>query len=316
MKLSQYNPKAILVAVVATLLPFAPAQAARCASSSPREFGQPAGTSSEPERGFSPDRPQQNDGVDRSFAGRVPPSAGPSQHGSKVPLPDALERSGYIYIRVGEGVWKIPAISKRLRALEIRVSSVKGGVTLAADIMDRKNLEVTGAFSRKVAEMNRRFKPIVIALSRDVLSAKTDIGPQPVGESELVSMVERMVDVADEVYEEVRPFIPLIPPDPSSPGTNAEGGVDTKPVALNRPKPLYTEEARRQGVEGVVLVRVFIDEDGFVKDAVVLKGLANGLDDEALIAAYQLRFKPATKGGRPVTYRHAVQVKFELPKED
>jgi periplasmic protein TonB len=88
--------------------------------------------------------------------------------------------------------------------------------------------------------------------------------------------------------------------------------VDQGPVLLNNPQPRYTEEARKNKIQGVVLVRVLIGSDGQVKRVTVTRGLPDGLDEQAIQAAYQLRFKPAMKSGQPVSFWKPVQIEFNL----
>lgn len=88
--------------------------------------------------------------------------------------------------------------------------------------------------------------------------------------------------------------------------------VDTRPIALNNPQPRYTEEARKNKIQGTVKVRILIGADGAVKRVTVSRGLPDGLDEQAIQAAYQLRFKPAMKGGQPVAYLQNVEIEFNL----
>lgn len=90
--------------------------------------------------------------------------------------------------------------------------------------------------------------------------------------------------------------------------------VDKKPKQLNAPQPTYTTQARRNGVEGEVVMRILIGEDGKVLRANVTKGLPDGLDDQALNAVYQLKFEPAMKDGIPVKYWISVIIEFRLRK--
>jgi periplasmic protein TonB len=95
---------------------------------------------------------------------------------------------------------------------------------------------------------------------------------------------------------------------PNAPATK----VDSKPRLLNRPRPNYTEEARKNKIEGVVLVRVLIGSDGSVKQVKVMRWLHDGLNEEAIRFAYLLRFKPAMKDGQPVAYWQPVEIEFNL----
>jgi len=81
---------------------------------------------------------------------------------------------------------------------------------------------------------------------------------------------------------------------------------------LSKPTPVYTDEARRLKVEGVVVLEVEFCASGQVRVVRVVRGLGHGLDESALVAAQRIQFKPATSEGRPVDYRTTVQIVFRL----
>src|SRR5262249_30269956 len=56
--------------------------------------------------------------------------------------------------------------------------------------------------------------------------------------------------------------------------------VDTPPIALNNPRPRYTEEARRSQDQGIVKAQVLVGDDGTVKKVKIISGLPDGLDEE------------------------------------
>jgi TonB family protein len=88
---------------------------------------------------------------------------------------------------------------------------------------------------------------------------------------------------------------------------------NTKPVViLSVPRPVYTAEGRANKVQGVVLLQVVFTADGEVKVGRVERGLGFGLDQAAEDAARQIRFRPATKDGRPVDYNAVARIVFEL----
>jgi periplasmic protein TonB len=94
---------------------------------------------------------------------------------------------------------------------------------------------------------------------------------------------------------------------------DANQAVDTKPVALNKPRPNYTEEARKNKVQGSVRARVLVGADGTVKQVKILgAGLPNGLSEEAIQAAKQMRFQAAMKNGERVAYWVTVEIEFNL----
>jgi TonB family protein len=88
--------------------------------------------------------------------------------------------------------------------------------------------------------------------------------------------------------------------------------VDTKPVPLKRQMPRYTELARAHGVQGSVLMRVLVGEDGNVKLVRVIRGLPDGLTEEAISAARQTTFKPAMKDGKPVPFWVGLEMNFNI----
>jgi TonB family protein len=83
-------------------------------------------------------------------------------------------------------------------------------------------------------------------------------------------------------------------------------------VILSKPNPLYTEEARRLGIEGEVLVDVLFLASGQVKVEGVSKGLGHGLDEAAMRAAQQIRFKPALQEGHAVDFPATVHIVFQI----
>ena len=88
---------------------------------------------------------------------------------------------------------------------------------------------------------------------------------------------------------------------------------DDPPVPLRPIKPKYPEIAQEAGIEGTVVVQVFVDEGGRVKETVILKGIPNtGLDEAATQAIRLVRFKPARQRERAVGVWISIPVNFRL----
>ena len=88
---------------------------------------------------------------------------------------------------------------------------------------------------------------------------------------------------------------------------------DDPPVPLRPIKPKYPEIAQEAGIEGTVVVQVFVDEKGRVKETVILKGIPNtGLDEAATDAIRLVRFKPAKQRERAVGVWISIPVNFRL----
>ena len=93
--------------------------------------------------------------------------------------------------------------------------------------------------------------------------------------------------------------------------------ADTPPpvqlvVILTKPNPVYSDEARKLKLEGEVLVEVIFPASGPVQVVRVTKGLGHGLDEAAIRAAQQIRFKPALQDGQPVDFPATVHIEFQL----
>ncbi len=90
-------------------------------------------------------------------------------------------------------------------------------------------------------------------------------------------------------------------------------GSGITPPALEREvKPIYSDEGRRGGVEGDVVMEVVVRSDGRVGSVRVLRGLGAGLDQRAADAVRQWLFSPARRHGTPVDVLVEVAVEFRL----
>jgi TonB family protein len=81
---------------------------------------------------------------------------------------------------------------------------------------------------------------------------------------------------------------------------------------LFKPTPIYTEEARKLKLEGDVVLEVDFLSSGALRVIRVVRGLGHGLDEAAVKAAEQIRFKPAQDSGRAVDSRTTVSIVFRL----
>ncbi|HXR96765.1 MAG TPA: energy transducer TonB [Terriglobales bacterium] len=81
---------------------------------------------------------------------------------------------------------------------------------------------------------------------------------------------------------------------------------------LYKPEPKYTPEARSAGIQGEVLIRVSFLASGNIEVGGLVRGLGYGLDQQALEVAREIRFKPATRNGQPISTNAIVHVLFQL----
>jgi TonB family protein len=95
-------------------------------------------------------------------------------------------------------------------------------------------------------------------------------------------------------------------------GPYRPGSGITPPRLLREVKAIYSEEARRRGLTGGVLLEIVIKRDGSVGDVSVVRGLGAGLEQRAIEAVRQWRFDPARRQGAPVDVIVEVAVEFTL----
>tara|TARA_B100001123_G_scaffold41824_1_gene42968 strand:- start:247 stop:870 length:624 start_codon:yes stop_codon:yes gene_type:complete len=88
---------------------------------------------------------------------------------------------------------------------------------------------------------------------------------------------------------------------------------DDPPQPLSSIRPVYPEIAQEAGIEGTVVVQVFVDKKGRVQDTLILKGIPNtGLDEAAVMAIKKTRFRPAKQRERAVGVWISIPVNFRL----
>jgi TonB family protein len=81
---------------------------------------------------------------------------------------------------------------------------------------------------------------------------------------------------------------------------------------ISKPNPVYTQEARNLKIEGEVLLEVVFTAAGQLRVVRVERGLGHGLDEAAVRAAQQIRYKPALRDGQPYDSVATVHVRFQL----
>lgn len=87
----------------------------------------------------------------------------------------------------------------------------------------------------------------------------------------------------------------------------------TTPVdIIGKPRPEYTAEGRSLKIEGDVVIDMVFLANGTVQVNRVISGLGHGLDEAALRAAQQIKFKPAKRDGQLVDFPARVRIEFRL----
>jgi len=88
--------------------------------------------------------------------------------------------------------------------------------------------------------------------------------------------------------------------------------VTHKVSVINKPEPRYTKEARKNQITGTVVLRAVFSSSGAVTRIAAISKLPDGLTDQAIGAARQIKFIPAIKDGRFVSMWMELQYNFNL----
>lgn len=91
-----------------------------------------------------------------------------------------------------------------------------------------------------------------------------------------------------------------------------QGGMDAWYTYLNK-NLKYPSQARRMGIEGMVIVRFVVNTDGTIQDVELLRNLGGGTDEVALeVVKNSPNWTPGKIGGRSVRSRMTLPIRFRL----
>ncbi len=107
----------------------------------------------------------------------------------------------------------------------------------------------------------------------------------------------------------------ILPPPP--PPGNYLVSVDEMPKPIGGIKDIsnrivYPEKAKKEGIEGKVIVKLFIDEQGNPENSEILKGVHPLLDSEARNVLMNTKFTPGRKDGKAVKVQVSIPIVFKL----
>jgi bla regulator protein blaR1 len=90
------------------------------------------------------------------------------------------------------------------------------------------------------------------------------------------------------------------------------GGDVSAPQLIFAPDPQYSEEAKRAKYQGICVLSLVVDAEGKPQSVLVVRHLGKGLDQKAVEAVKQYRFKPAMLHGDPVAVEVNIRMNFRL----
>ena len=120
-----------------------------------------------------------------------------------------------------------------------------------------------------------------------------------------------------EVYANERKLNFILQPfisDQHLPSAEEQSLFDTPPILLKPSSVEYPPLAKQTRIQGIVWVKVLVDNTGKVQEAKIhqASGVNAGFEEAALKSAYQCEYKPALKDKKPVAVWITYPVKFSL----
>ncbi|MCK4236803.1 MAG: energy transducer TonB [Candidatus Krumholzibacteria bacterium] len=123
--------------------------------------------------------------------------------------------------------------------------------------------------------------------------------------------VDEDADIAPTTFDRIDELPP--PPPPPSEQARDFYAFDEPPQLIKFVNPRYPELARQAGIEGTVLLRVLVGEDGKVLSASVIQSdVTPAMEKSAIQAAKKFRFRPAKQRTVPVKAAMAIPIRFKL----
>ncbi len=97
-----------------------------------------------------------------------------------------------------------------------------------------------------------------------------------------------------------------------SESTSGRNCPPTNARAIHSPNAQYPVQARRRGIEGVVIGLLQIDAEGNVRDVRIVEDPGYGLGEAAAEVFWTFKFEPATRDCEPVATRQRITHRFDL----
>lgn len=98
----------------------------------------------------------------------------------------------------------------------------------------------------------------------------------------------------------------------TSQDVNVTDEVQKMPELIESVNPVYPEEAKKNGIKGKVYLKVFVNEEGLPKEAMIMKSTNEIFNQPAIDAALKCKFTPAIKDDKPIAVWVVIPYKFDL----
>jgi hypothetical protein len=122
-------------------------------------------------------------------------------------IPALLEKSGFKYAKVKEGVWQIDFQGKNLKEFHLTISLVSDQLIMFVDLADRGTVNFNNGLAVKLLELNDAMDTVKFALSEKSLYGRMEVHERILDLQELKYMVNQMSAAMDEAFPQIKPFL-------------------------------------------------------------------------------------------------------------
>lgn len=118
-----------------------------------------------------------------------------------------LEKSGYSYTKVGDGLWEVPGTGKNLKEFGIRLALADDILLVMVRLAGRKEVKLEPTLLTKLLELNHKFDWVKLAISDEIVYLRMDTHLRLVDSQELKYLIEQIANATDETYPQIKPFL-------------------------------------------------------------------------------------------------------------
>ena len=145
----------------------------------------------------------------------------------------------------------------------------------------------------------------MIDVDRGFVKPTTTVGPETTAPGfEIQRDAPTLIDKLDTPAPDDSPGLDSV-------DFKTEPGI-VRPQYKFKAEPKYPEAASKAGKEGQVLLQATVDEKGIPRDIVAITDIGFGFEAAAIAALKKTTFRPATKGGNPVSLQVEIPYSFTL----
>ncbi len=241
-----------------------------------------------------------------------------------------LYHTGLAYIYLQRGIEQSDKEAEK--ALKLNTKNAEAVYILGVNYYRRESYNSAYEKAREAIAINSKFAPAYLLKSQTLVSSfmlqGTTVVKPPESRYELLkeasedlnrylqltpegTMKQEQKDYLDSLYFFTNYY--KVPDNMRMTNSDAQPLPNSTPIKiLSKPRPSYTTSARTANAQGTVRMLVAFDANGKIGHILITKRLGFGLDEQALRAARNIKFLPASQDGKPVSVVRTIEYSFAI----